>query len=78
MAFGSYLRMSVGYSLAPRSPTYVPMALNTRLNASGRSHAAVNAHTAPLDAPPMQRSLPLFDSRRARPVGCLEFEQYDG
>jgi hypothetical protein len=32
----------------------VPIALNTRVKASGRSHAAVNAAMAPLEEPPMQ------------------------
>ena len=33
--------------LPPRRPTYVPIELKTRRNASGRSHAAVNAQIAP-------------------------------
>ena len=63
--------MSVGYTLPPRRPTYVPIALKTRRNESGRSHAAVNAQIAPLLAPAMQRSLPSFDSRIGRPSGGL-------
>ena len=45
----------------------MPIALKTRRKASGRSQAAVNAQIAPLLAPPMQRSLPSFDSRIGRP-----------
>ena len=67
IGFGSYLRMSVGYTLPPRRPTYVPIELKTRRKESGRSQAAVNAAIAPLLAPAMQRSLPSFDSRIARP-----------
>jgi len=39
---------------------YVPIALNTLVNASGCSHAAVNAQTAPLLEPPIARSLPFL------------------
>ena len=43
------------------------MVLKIREKASGRSHAAVKAAIAPELEPPMARSLPLLDKRRARP-----------
>ncbi len=38
------------------------MLLNTRLNRSGRSHAAVKAQIAPLLAPPMDPSTAFVES----------------
>ena len=43
------------------------MALKTRRNASGRSHAAVNAQIAPLLRPADARSLPSLERRIGRP-----------
>jgi hypothetical protein len=45
----------------------VPIALKTRLKASGRSQAAVNAQIAPLLDPPMALSLAFRESRIGLP-----------
>jgi hypothetical protein len=71
IGLGSNFRISVGYTSPPRRPTYVPIALNTRLKPSGRSHAAVKAQIAPELAPPMARSLPLFDRMIFRSPGAV-------
>src|SRR5688500_11626690 len=64
---GSHLLISVGYPPPPRNPTKVLTLLNTRLNASDRSQAAVKAQIAPLLEPPIARSFADFESLIARP-----------
>ena len=54
---GSVLRTSVEYECPPRRPTYVPIVLNTRRKASGRSQATLKAQIAPELAPPIPRRL---------------------
>ena len=52
------------------------MAVNTLENASGRSQAAVKAQTAPLLAPPIALSLPIFESIIALPSVVFFFSTY--
>ena len=45
----------------------MPIPLNTRAKASGRSQAAVNAQIAPDELPPIERSAPRYESMSFRP-----------
>ena len=57
--------------LPPRKGTNVPTALKTRLNMSGRCHAALNEAMPPLLSPKMAQSLAWWENLIWRPSGVV-------